>query len=205
MLWLITTALAQVPPGITPSAAPPDIAEQYRDHQKSSGVAPPWDLLACDDLWLNQAELCFRLDDGNRRRFVTERDLRSWGVTLPQLREEMDRRAVEVLQRKPEKRQITGMSASYWMINDPSWAAAGLLQPATLAEQLGTSTLFVALPVDTVLLAWIPGDPEVDKVMAIAVRELHDGGDSNISAVVHKWANGRWSTFGEAKPRSPTP
>jgi len=203
-LLLATLAAARpaaaIPPTVTPVAAPVDVAAEYQAWLRESG-RPPAEL-ACDVLWPAEALLCFKTVEGTRRRWVTTADLARWDVDLPGLRAEITRRASEEV--VLERVQVTGMDAWYWVsTRQDGWAAAGVLHPDRLVSEVGGEAVLVALPVDGVLLAWKPGDAELDRVVAVAVHELYTEQQGPISSVVFRWDGTRWAPFAEAVPEGP--
>ena len=44
---------------------------------------------------------------------------------------------------------------------------------------------------------WIPGDEELDKVMAVGVRRMFDEAKYPVSDKVYRWHNGEWVVWGE--------
>jgi hypothetical protein len=93
------------------------------------------------------------------------------------------------------------MDAWYWKADaGDGWSAAGVLRPDLLAARVGTLPLFVATPVDGVLLAWAPGTPELDMVIAVGAKEMYESEEGPVTPIVHRWDGKRWSSFAEATP-----
>jgi hypothetical protein len=199
---LVAWAVAAVPDGVTPVLAPGDAPQQYADWLQETGAPPV--RLACDALWA-EALVCFKVVDGSRRRWVTEADAKNWGVDVPGLRRVVTDRARQKLAQAPKVMTVEGMPKSkYWLSAEgDGWAAAGVLAPDTLASRIGGAPLLVATPVDGVLLVWKPGDADLDRVLAVGAKEMHDASDSPVTPVVHGWDGTRWFSVVEAVPTAP--
>ena len=196
---LALAALAGVPDGIRPVAAPVDVPAQYAAFLEKSGKKG--DPLACRELWPGQALLCFRVWEKKKRRWVTEADLASWAVTVDDLAAATRTHAKDLIEGGLETVAVEGTTDSYVRFSDgDGWAASVALAPDVIAAKLGLPFL-AAIPAEGVFVAWSPGKPELDYIMAVGVRELHDQQDGSVSPKVHAWDGQRWTPFGEAKSR----
>jgi hypothetical protein len=183
---------------LRPVVAPADVDERFARHQLAEGRLP--EHLACTPLWPSYAELCFRVWEDGQRRWVTVGDAAKWSLPPDALARAVARRAPEHL-RDAEMVQVEGMEARYLrLVDGDGWAAAGLLRPGGLSERLGGLPIRVAVPADSVLLAWRAGDADLDRVMAIGVRELYDATPGPVTPKVFTWDGDRWTPFGEAAP-----
>lgn len=170
---------------------------------KSSGKQS--DPLACRVLWKDHALLCFRVWEKDRRRWVTEADLKAWSTTTADLGAAVAGSAAKVLTERVEKVPVDGSEATYLRLRDgDGWAASGVLAPHVLAKRLGVPYL-AAIPAEGVFVAWKHGTPELDHIMAVGVREMHDEQDGGVSPYIYAWDGAKWTPFGEAKPSVATP
>ena len=199
LLGLTLLALAAVPDSVVPIPAPVDSPDQFLAWQRENSQ-PPFKLLACDKLWVNEALLCFKVSEGKQRRWVTQADLQTWGTDLPGLRKWAESRAKGEIA-SLQKADIEGMNASYWVANTGiGWAMAGVLSPADLTNKIGAKQVFVGMPAEGVLMAWVPANAEVNLAMAVGVREVFDETKKPVTPMVHRWDGERWTTFAEATP-----
>lgn len=195
--WMATGAAAGAPEGLRPVAASPDTPQRYAAWRAAEGKAP--EALACEVLW-PEALVCLRVWEDGKRRWASSADLARWGVDLPAARQALAEAAARHVRSAPFV-PIDGMEARYLRIADgDGWAAAGLLRPDLLAERLGGLPLRVAIPADSVLVAWRDQGPEVDKVMAVGVRELFERQPGPVTPKVYQWDGTRWTPFGQAVP-----
>lgn len=194
MLFLfVLVARAAAPDAVFPVLAPFDAPAQWAE----AGHPSP---LACDVLWPRETLVCFRVQEGNKRRFVTEADLAQWAVDVVALRAAVTQRAREKLVDQPKSATIEGTQKTYWTSAEgDGWSAAGVLAPELVAMRLG-GPFMVAVPTDRVLLAWRPGDPDLDKIMAVGVKEMFEAADWPVTAVVHRWDGARFTAYVEAVP-----
>ena len=57
----------------------------------------------------------------------------------------------------------------------------------------------MAVPCAGVLLFWVPGDADFDKIMAVGVRQMNEACEHSVSNRVYRWKDNRWVVWGEAK------
>lgn len=198
MLVFLAAAVTAAPlADLRPVPAPWDAPEQYAAFAKSKGRT---DALACTPFLPDEVQLCFRVWEDGRRRWVTTADLAAWDTTLEVVAAEVTKAARE-RDVPVERIPIDGMAPSYLRLRDgDGWAAAALLSPARLVDALGGTPILVGVPTEGVAVAWRAGDPEVDHVMTVGVRELHDAGPAAVTATVHAWTGTQFVRFGRADP-----
>lgn len=201
-LWA-SLALGAVPDKVFPALAPADAPAQWREWAKAKGL--PASEMACDPLWKDEALICFKVEEKGKRRFVLSTDLTKWGVDVEALRRTVTDRAKAALASQPTKTPVPGTDKSYWVSAEgDGWASAGILLPMVLADKLG-GPFYVAVPTDKVLLAWRPGDPDLDTIVAVGVKEMYTAAEWPVTPVVHQWTGTGWIAFVEAvaKPVEP--
>ena len=202
-LGVVAVAWAAPPKGVVPAIAPADAPQQYAEYLKSKGGAAT-DTLACDVLWKDEALVCFKVDEKGVRRWVTTADVAAWKTDVGTLRATATEHARVVLQTQPTKQKIVDMTASYWKAAEgDGWSAAGVLAPDALAVRIGGAPVLVGVPSDGVLIAWTPGDAQVDKIMAVGVKEMYDAQDGAVTPVIHEWTGKEWAPYGEAVATTP--
>lgn len=199
--WWVLGVWAAAPDGLRPVMATPDTPERYRTWRLVERMAE--DDLACDPIWPGTALLCFRIWENGARRWVGTSDLRKWSTNPAALAEQVRARAAQKLA-AAELVPIEGMDASYLrLVDGDGWAASGVLRPDVLAERLGGLPIRVAVPADSVLVAWRSQGREIDQVMAVGVRELYDQQKGGVSPQIRQWDGEAWLPFGEALPTGP--
>lgn len=183
---------------VRPVVAPLDVDRRWQTHLELQGLPP--DRLACAPLWPTAATLCFRVWEGGMRRWVTLSDTGRWGTSTAALTDAVSGLAAPHLA-QAELLDVGGTSARYLrLVDGDGWAAAGALLPEQVAQRLGGSPIHVALPAESVLVAWHAGDGELDRIMAIGVRELYEQTPNPVSAQIQRWDGVRWTPYGEATP-----
>lgn len=201
MIALAALAAWGAPPAadLRPVATAAGVQERYTRWRELEGLPP--ERLVCQVAWAEVVDLCFRVWEQGKRRWVVVGDLAAWGADAAGLRATLAEPAAERV-RAAELAPIEGMSTSYLrLVDGDGWAAAGLLRPELVAERLGGGPVRVALPAESVLVAWKVQGDEVDKVMAVGVRELYEGTPGAVSPKIVTWDAGKWIPFGEARPR----
>ncbi|MFT4626815.1 MAG: hypothetical protein ACI8PZ_005493 [Myxococcota bacterium] len=197
VMLLAALALATPPIGLRPVVAPWDAPAQYAAHASAAGRS---DALVCEPLWPERAQLCVRMRDGERLRWVTTADLEPWAATpqslLAAVREAGAEQAVDV-----EEIVITGMDATYLRVRDgQGWAASVVLDPSAYAERLGGEPIAIAVPTNGVAVAWRAGREPVDRVMAVGVREMFDTLPGAVTPTIFLWSKDGFARFGHAEP-----
>jgi hypothetical protein len=194
---IASTGWAAIPDGVRPMAAPTDVVESYA---KAFPASAP---LACAPLLPEHAHLCFRVWEGKTRRWVTEADLASWQTDREALVQHVAKRSGAVLASELEQQAIPDMDAGYLQLRDgDGWAVAPFFDGPAIEQRLGAMPR-VAIPRAGVVLAWPTGSAELDKVMAVAVREMYEAADDAVTPMVHVWRDGRYVPFGVANPTEP--
>jgi len=193
--------VTQIPDTVRPVVAPMDAQDQYAEWSNQAGHAARE--LACVSLWPDQALICFQVTEGSTRRWVHTGDLEQWKVDAEGLVTVVRERSRTALGHSPLRTRVPDMDAWYWVSAEgDGWAAAGLLNPKILAERMGGAPILASAPVVGALIAWHPGDAELDKVMAVGIRKMFEREPSPVTPVVHQWTGDRWVPFGEAVPSS---
>lgn len=201
LLGWLAIAAAATPDEVRPSAAPEDMPTQFATWARGRGRST--DSLVCEPLWPGAAVLCFTWVEGGQRRWVAESDLARWKVERDAFLAEQRARATEAARTVPlVPRAVEGVTGQYFEVAAAErWQAAALAAPDVMRERLQAETLLVAAPTGGVVLVWVPGDPALDKVIAIGVREMYDRETDGVTPVVQQRLPGRWVAFAEAKPK----
>ena len=202
-LWIVIVGVswaAETPDSVRPVLASTDAPARFVAWQASRGTD---ERLACEPLLGSEALLCFRTWDGRKRRWVTMADLKAWETTTAQLRDRLGREAAGYLDEMEAKRPVDMPGTYYQLAHGDGWAAAVLLAPDRVCDQLGAAHLLAAAPTDSVVFVWEPGNAELDAAIGIAVKNAFKASKNAVSPVVFYWRNGTWSAYGEAKPRKP--
>ena len=201
LFLLLHGAFGSVPVSVRPSIVGTDVEAQYLEVARSGTV--PTAPMVCEDFWTDQARLCFRLVNGKRREWVTSTHLETWGVDFASLKSTVINRAKSHVTQQLKSVPIGGMEQTYFAAtNVDGWASAVLLLPEQL-RRVGTQNVLVAVPAHGVVLAWEGGHPEVDKVLAVGVREIYESRAGSVSAMIYRWTGTEWAPFGEAKSTAP--
>lgn len=145
--------------------------------------------------------LCLVIREGAGGRRLSLADLAGWGLTLFEAERAARASAELAWEAHPaEVSSVEGMKGRYWlrMEGDGADGAAPLL-PERLATAAGGSPV-VAFPQHGVVLFWLPGDADFDRVMAVGVKRMAEAAAEPVSGRVYRWSGGRWEVWGEARP-----
>ncbi len=182
-----------------PGLEPADVADQYRAWATSRGRSGPAAELRCRP-FAEQVALCFsRVVDGGRRYWTAAE-----GVSVVAL-EDAARTAAAASIARLEPVAVEGFTARYFLgaLGDGRDHAA-LLDPVALAARVGEGAV-VAAPARGVLVAWVPGDAELDKVVAVGVRRMYETLPDAVSPLIYRWDGAVWRTWGEARAADQAP
>ena len=194
-IWLMSSAFAAPPDDIRPVLAPLDAPDQYAEYMRSQGRS---DVLACEPVWRDAALQCWKYGAGS---WATRADLREWGTSHEALVASTTERARTALAAGWTEVTVPGITGSYFEAPDPDGLAhAAVFLPELLRQVTGGQTVYVSAPVEGVLLAWQPGNAELNHAIAVGARKMFDASTSPSTPVVFQHT-GRWVPFAEATPR----
>ena len=201
-LWMsaLASSNAMVPANVRPSIVPWNIHTQYADASSERGR--PIQKLACEPLWDGQAHLCFRLIHGKKREWVTVEHLRNWNVSYDGLKSSVFDQGREHIKQQLKPVEVEGVNKRYWVAtNDSGWASAVLFSPDVFYGTMQSSSVLAAVPAHGIVLMWPAGDPELDKIVAVGVREIYSTRAGAVSPVIYRWTGAAWVPFVEAVVR----
>lgn len=193
------------PPEIRPMAARADQRARFQAAMRDAGKTGAATEQECD-LLAEQLSICYVKGTTGDLDYVTAADLAAWAMSPEALRDAAQRSALQGFSaNRPAASAVEGVAGTWWLSAEADGLdAAGLLHPDRLAQIAG-KTPVVAVPAQGALLFWVPGDPELDKVMAVAARRIYDGADQRVSPLVYQWAGDHWEVWGEATPAERDP
>jgi hypothetical protein len=189
---------AGVPAWVAPVVEPADVVSQYRDHARSKGRSGADATLACRN-FAEELLLCFRWKDGERIARLTDADLTRMGVGLVEIEAQATRLSeLAVTAARFTQRTVPDVEGSYFVseVGD-GMDAAPFLAPMALEQVLGARPV-LACPADGGVIAWVPGQADLDKIVAVGVRKAHDSASHPVSPRVYVWDGAGWVVWGEA-------
>lgn len=178
------TAAPRVDPRIEEATAEADWATWSASQGKTGDAT----VLLCRP-FAEQVSLCFTSGTGAKLRWLTKAD-------APDVAS-LETKAATTIDKLSET-HVEGFSRPYWLRAEADGLDhAALLRPDELARKLGGEPL-VAVPNRDVLVAWLPGDPDFDKVVAVGVRKMYATLRDPVSPLIYRWDGQRWATWGVA-------
>ncbi|MEL6342840.1 MAG: hypothetical protein AAFV53_06885 [Myxococcota bacterium] len=136
---------------------------------------------------------------------ITDDQLRSWGVTASDARTAAAAATAAVLtDQRPLRVEIPDMDGRAYFVSQhgDGLDAAALLHPERLAALLGQDPV-IAVPAHDTLIAWVPGDSELDKVVAVGVKRAHEAAVHPVSEKLYQFKDGEWIVWGQLKTPDP--
>jgi hypothetical protein len=195
LVVLAGLALAGMDPGLEPA----DVQGQYRAFAEKKGRKGAETELVCRP-FAEAIVLCFSSSDGKKRVYATA----AGGKDAATLEAE-SRGTAEAALACLEPVQIEGLTRRYLACSRGDGRDhVPMLFPQELAEKLG-GVAVVAVPARGVLVAWSPGDLDVDKAVAVGVRRMYEALPDPVSPLVYRWNGTSWVTWGEAREVAPPP
>ena len=145
--------------------------------------------------------LCF-VCDGTQ---VTPVHLLDWGVTLEQLVAHATTATAPAVNPAHLVRQevVDSPGHAYWLsASQDGLDTAALLHPDALRALLGGEVV-VGIPGQGALIAWVPGDPELDTMVAVGIATMHAQAARPVSDKVYMHRDGEWVVWGETRRTNP--
>jgi hypothetical protein len=185
-LWLAVGRVWAVP-AVGAVIEPDDVVAQYRLHAQDKGISGPGSELLCKD-GVEGIQVCASVIEEKGWRYAT---LADEGVVRPT--EALEQGAVGFV-----KKEVKDMG-SYWARElDDGREGLIFVQPDVL-KGLTPSDLVVAWPVPGVVIAWVPGNPSLDQVLSVGVKQMFEAANHPISAKIYRYVEDTWRVWGEAK------
>ena len=186
-LWL---GMAHAASPIGSVMEPSDVVEQFRLHAVETGRSGPAAELVCKEA-VETLQICATLIEGEQWRYATLADP---GVEKP----------TAMLDEHGFKSKDAEGVGRYW-VREKADGKEGMIyvQPGLLSE-LSPIGVVVAWPVPGVVIAWVPGNPNLDQVMSVGVAQMVEASNHPVSPVIYRYVDNKWAVWGEAKkPDSP--
>jgi hypothetical protein len=195
MLWyLIGTAFAYPEIRLAPSSI--RVVEDYQIYKKEKGKFTSD--LACEK-FAEGLMMCFRYVKKENLPYVLENDLKKWDATTEQLLiSASDSSAEYVTKERYTMQEIDNVPGGYWAsARKDGWDSAALLHPKRLELLLGAKPL-VAVPQSGMFLFWREDNPQLNKAVAVGVKEIYNQSSHPVSPYIYHWSQGKWLVWGEA-------
>jgi hypothetical protein len=187
--------------GLVPEA--PEIVAAYAAKAKAEGRTGPATRVDCRPAF-DGLLFCLTSVQQGRWTYANQANLDEWGLSSA----EAHSRAAQDLRRLPladrlSPQSVEGVPGSYRAGQlDDGREASVLLAPEDLARLLGGPPV-VAVPAQGAVIAWVPGNPLLDKVVAVGVRKMFDASKHPVSSRIYRWTPDGWQVWGEAKKPEP--
>ncbi|MSP55506.1 MAG: hypothetical protein EXR69_07885 [Myxococcales bacterium] len=206
MIFLLGLALASEPAAPTdlPSARPlvdptlesANVVSEYAAWARANKLKGAASEIVCSP-FAEGLSMCFTRRQGADRVYYTAADRRSAEDLLTEAKGAEDA-AVEGL----EAIYVADFTPPYYLVAGNSRADAAMLFPDALERKLGGKCV-VAVPAMGVLIAWIPGDLDFDKVVGVGVKRAYDTLPNPVSSMLYTWNGASWVVWGQARQSAP--
>ncbi|MEC7949195.1 MAG: hypothetical protein VX265_16620 [Myxococcota bacterium] len=208
--WLVL-AFA-VPAGGAPTAAdtllqvaawPDAVLTEWPAHAKRLGQTGRALEPACEQA-APGLQQCLMLQEDGRRRLATAADLDAHGGQVAASRKaaSIGRAALAGLSEMSVP-EMPGRTIHVRSVGD-GLDSALVAAPDAVHARFGASTV-MAFPDVTTTLVWNRGDPDLDKMLAVAVRRAWEAADRPVSPRVYRWDGESLVEWAAARPAEPPP
>jgi len=132
----------------------------------------------------------------------------AWGLSDDDLRQRAAATATAAIDAsRPLRQEVHDMPGrTFWVSNSKDGLdMAAFLHPDALAAAIspdGTAPV-IGVPGAGFLIAWLPGDDELDTVMAVGIKSMHSQAASPVSDKLYRYVDGEWTVWGEARKADP--
>ncbi len=183
-------ALAQPPVGAV--MEPDDVVSQYRDYARSKGQSKAEGELLCK-FAAEGLQICATVLTDKGWRYASHAD--EW-VKNP---------TASIVEKRAgfQEKSVDGMGR-FW-VRDLNDGREGLffVEPSLL-KTLAAVDVVVAWPQPGVVIAWVPGNPNLDQVVAVGVAKMFEASNHPVSSKLYRYDGNEWVVWGEAKkPKTP--
>lgn len=182
---------ASVSTGPDPGLESGDVVEQFAAWAKKKKLKGPAAQLVCMP-FADPLQLCFTKLTGEIRSYYTAADGKT-AAELLALGVGDEEAAITPL----EASYVDGFAQRYFLVTGQARAHTALLFPDALERKVGGKCV-VGAPAEGVLVAWVPGDLDFDKVMAVGVKRMFDTLPNAVSPVLYTYDGRSWVQWGEA-------
>ena len=200
-VWLSVGVAAAAPPaGLRWTIEPPAVEEAFAAEVRAGGTVGAAAVAACVPVGQELLGCAWLPVDGGGWRLASMVDVMGWGTGLKDaLQAARPATRAAWAARPPERAEVDGGGGAYLLraVGD-GHDALGLLIPEVIEAAVGGPAV-VAVPRAGVLLAWRPGDADLDKILAVGVRRIADEAPAVISSRIYRWDGSRWLIWGEVR------
>ena len=189
-------------PAVFVTAEPADVDVLYRFAAETAGLDGPALTPACR-AWSAFFAMCFMVEEDGARRLIHQGDLEEWQVDDAELEELARSQGLSLLSTfSGHQVGIADLKDdAYWLFEgENGLASTALLYPEWMVDRVGEG-MVLAIPSRGRVVAWVPGDEEVDRVIAIGIRRLYEQAQIPVSSVIVRWNGQAWVRWGEAQAR----
>ncbi len=195
---LVALALAAAPAGAVPDPTieTATVQADYAAWAKKKKIRGDAAELACMP-FADTLSMCFTYLSGDTRGYYTKAD----GKTPEELLKAgagTEEAAVDML----EADYVDGLTPRYFIVTANGRAHTAMLFPEALERKLGGKCV-VGVPAQGVLIAWVPGDLDFDKVMAVGVKRAYDTQPNPVTPTLYTYDGKRWLVWGEVREIAP--
>lgn len=180
------------------AAWPDEVVTEWPAHARAQGLTGPALEPACEQV-AKGLQQCLMIEVAGRRRLATGADLARIG----------GRGAARGAGRLAAKGALEGLVETpvpdmpgrvfYVRSQGDGLDTALVADPGRLHQRFGPATV-VAFPDARTTLVWKRGDPELDKVLAVAVRRAWEAADRPVSPRIYRWDGDGLIEWAAARP-----
>lgn len=176
-----------------PSVEPLGVEAGYRAWAMAQGREEAQAELVCR-AFTDAARLCFVWRSAERRVYVTRAD----GLR-PADAEAVARAGAARAVGRLEPQRVEGLAGTWWLRAEADGLDHALvLVPEVLEAKVGKGVV-VGVPNRGALVAWVPSDPDFDRVVAAGVHRMYTTLPDPVTDTLFRWDGAAWSVWGRIR------
>ena len=187
MLALWTSIALAGAPLVGAVMEPDDVVEQYREHAQSKGLSAAESELLCKTA-AEGVQICATVLESTGWRYASHADVEVKRPTA----------TLSGTHAGFKEKSVDGMGR-YWVRNLNDGREGLIFTEPSVLKRLAPVELVVAWPQPGVVIAWVPGNPNLDQVVAVGVVKMFEASNHPISSKLYKHDGKEWVVWGEAK------
>ena len=192
-LLLASEPPASVPIAVSGALTTVELVGRFREQGLAQGLTGEYVRIACRDVD-EDLVLCLRSEDLELRWWLSHGELEEVGLSFEEAVLSMSSRAEDV---RLDPRTVHDGSGRYWLATHSGGAAETILFRPDLLAVVGGNPA-VAVPERGMVVVWNRGDAELDRVMAVGVRQIFENSTQPVSSKVLALVDSQWRVWLQA-------
>jgi hypothetical protein len=193
VLFLANESIPVPVPNLSGALTSIELFERYREQGVVQGLSGEELRVACREVD-EDLVLCLRNEDSELRWWLSYGELAQLGLSFEAAVAAVEARAEQI---QLEPRTVHEGTGRYWIATHSGGAPESVLFRPDLLSVVGGAPA-VAVPERGVVIVWNRGDAELDRIMAVGVREVYEAASRPVSSKVLALVDSQWRVWLQA-------